>query len=111
MQGWYFDPALKHYCVIKTVTDTGAIILIDNFKFKHHAIKTPTVTPEDRIIKSTKAIALTLQSNNDAPPYELEANTKLQYLILGKNNNGTTKDNTLEPVNLPTTINNAQPYK
>ena len=39
MQGWYFAPALKHNRVIKTVTDTGSVILTETFKFKHHEIK------------------------------------------------------------------------
>ena len=34
MQGWYFPPSLKHYRVIKTVTDTVSVRLTDTFKFK-----------------------------------------------------------------------------
>ena len=49
MQGWYSPPALKHYRVIKTVTETGALILTVTFKLKNHASKTPTVPPSDRI--------------------------------------------------------------
>ena len=31
IQGWYFAPALKHYRIIKTVTDTGAVKLTGTF--------------------------------------------------------------------------------
>ena len=59
MQGWYFPPTLKNYRVIKTVTDTGAIRLTDNFTSKNHAIKNPKFTPVERIVKATESISLT----------------------------------------------------
>ena len=62
MQGWYFAPDLKHYRVIKTVTDTGAVRLTETFKFKRHAIKTPTVNPAEILVKSTQALSLTIQA-------------------------------------------------
>ena len=61
MQRWYFPPAFKHCCVVKTLTDTRSIILTDTFKFKKHEIKTTTVTPEKIIVKATQDLALTLQ--------------------------------------------------
>ena len=62
MQGWYFSPALKHYLVIKKkFIDTGPVRLTDTFKFKNHAIKIPTVNTVDKILKSTQALALTIQ--------------------------------------------------
>ena len=108
MQGWYFAPDIKHYCIIKTVIDTGVVRLTDTFKFKHHAIKNPIFTPVDRIVKSTQALSLTVQGNNDVPPDELESITKIQALVLGNNKNGTTKYKRVEPVNVPTPINNDQ---
>ena len=77
MQGWYFAPTLKHYCVIKIVTDTGSFRLTDTFKSKHHAIKTPKVTPTDNVVKATQALSLSMQKRNHAPPDELEAITNL----------------------------------
>ena len=111
MQGWYFSPDIKNYHVIKTVTEKGAVIITDTFKFKHNTIKTPTVTPSERIVKATQALALTMQAKNDTPLDELEAITNLQDLILGNNKNVHTKYKTVELVNAPTPINNAQPSK
>ena len=68
VQGWYFATDLKHYCVIKTVTDTGYFRLTDTFKFKHYAIKNSTVNPAERIVKETQSLVLTIQAKNDAPP-------------------------------------------
>ena len=92
MQGWYFAPDLKHYCVIETVTDTGVVRLTDTLKFKNHAIKTPTFNLSEIILKATQTLSLIIQAKNDAPPDELEAITNLQDLILGNNKNGHTKD-------------------
>ena len=54
---------------------------------------------------------MTIQANNDAPQDELEAITNLKDIILGNKNNGITKDKAVEPVNVTTPINNAQPSK
>ena len=88
--------------------------MTDNFRFKNHAIKNhaiknPTETQAKVVVKATQALDLTMQANNYAPSYELEAITNLQALHLVINNNGTTKDKTVEPVNARTPINNAQP--
>ena len=107
MRGWYFAPSLNHYHVIKTFIDTGAVKLTDSFRFKNHAIKPPTVTTTGRIVKSTQSLDLTIQGKNDTPPYELEAITYLQDLILGNNKNSHTKDKTVEPANVSTPTNNA----
>ena len=85
--------------------------MTDTFKFKHHAIKNPIVTSSDKILKATQSLALTIEANNDAPPDKLEATTNLQALILGNNNNDHKKYKTVEPVNVPTPIKNAQPSK
>ncbi|KAL7479621.1 hypothetical protein ACHAW6_005346, partial [Cyclotella cf. meneghiniana] len=49
MKAWYFAPALKHYCCIKVVTDTGAVRITDMFKFLHHTLPIPTVSSTNRI--------------------------------------------------------------
>ena len=67
MQGWYFPSAHKHYRVIKKFIDTVSVKLTDTFKFKHNAIKNPTVTPEEIILKATQEPELNLQARNDAP--------------------------------------------
>ena len=60
--GWYFEPALNHCRVIKTVTDTGAVILTETLKFKHHAIKTPKFSPTEKIVKATQGLDQTIQT-------------------------------------------------
>ena len=76
-------PALKHHRVVKGLTETGAVWLTDTWKFKHHALKTPTVTPVNRIIKATQHLATTIQGANTAPPNELAAIDHLRALIAG----------------------------
>ena len=66
MQGWYFAPALRHYRVIKTVIDTRTVRLTYTFKFKHHAIKIPKVTPAEIFVKSKQALTQTILVNNYA---------------------------------------------
>ena len=44
-----FDLDLKHYSIIKTATDTGAVRLIQIFKFNNLAIKNPTVTLAEKL--------------------------------------------------------------
>ena len=55
----------------------------DTWKYKHHYIKTPTVTPVDRIIKATKNLATAIQCHNDAPQDELESIEHLRDIIIG----------------------------
>ena len=55
----------------------------DTWKYNHHSIQTPTVTPVDRIIKATKHLATEIQFHNDAPQDELQAIEHLQYFITG----------------------------
>ena len=50
LKAWYITPSLKYYRVIKGVTEAGAMRQTDTWKFKHHTIKTPTITLVDRII-------------------------------------------------------------
>ena len=57
--------------------------LSDTFKFKHHALTTPTVTPLDRVIKATRDLATAIQVRCDEPPDELQAIKHLRALING----------------------------
>ena len=63
----YFAPPSKHYCVIKTTNEAGAMRTTDMWKYNHHSIKTPTVTPVDKTIKATKNLETAIQCHNDAP--------------------------------------------
>ena len=67
VKDWYFAISLKHYCVINTTNETGTVRKTDTWKYNHHSIKTPTVTPVDRIIKATKKLATAIQCHNEAP--------------------------------------------
>ena len=84
MQTWYFAPSLNHYRCIKAVTETGAVRVTDTFKFKHHALPTPSVTNTGRIVKATKDLTDAIKGNNKAPPDKLEAIENLKALIRGE---------------------------
>ena len=85
LKAWYNGPSLKHYRIIKSVAEFGALRLSDTFKFKHHAITTPTVTWVDIIVKATRTLATAIQFQGDKPPYELQAINNLRSLITGNN--------------------------
>ena len=60
--------------------------LYEKFKFKYHALTTPTVTPLDRIVKATtQTIAAVIQLQGNKPPDELQAIENLRALITGNN--------------------------
>ena len=44
-QSLVFCLALNHYRCVKVVTDTGAVSTTDNFKFLHHTLPVPDITP------------------------------------------------------------------
>ena len=56
MKAHYFSSSLLYYRVIKALTETGAVRLTDTWKFKHHAIKVPTVTTADRIVQAMRQL-------------------------------------------------------
>ena len=84
LKTWYFAPALKHHRVVKGVTKSGAVRLTDTWKFKHHAISTPTITPVDRITKATRDLNAAINGHTTAPPDELDAIQQLHALIVNK---------------------------
>ena len=81
LKSWYFAPALKHYRVVKGVTEAGAVRLTDTWKFTHHNITTTAISQIDRILKATKHLATTIQGANTAVPDELAAIEHLRALI------------------------------
>ena len=83
LKAWYIGPSLKQYCVIKIVTDSGAVRLSETFKSKHHTITTPTVTPLDRIVKATRTLATAIKFRSNELPDELQAIEHLRALITG----------------------------
>ena len=83
LKAWYIEPSLKHYHVIKSVTESGTVRLSDTLKFKHHALSTPTVTPLDRIVKATRTLATAIKFRSNELPDELQAIEHLRALITG----------------------------
>ena len=67
VKAWYFAPSLKHYCVINTTNEAGTVHTTDIWKYNHHYIKTPTVTPVDIIIKATKNWQLQYSATKKRP--------------------------------------------
>ena len=73
VKAWYFAPSLKHYPVIKTTNEAGTVHTTDMWKYNHHFIKTPTVTPVGRIMEAKKHLATAIQRHNNAPKDELQS--------------------------------------
>ncbi len=83
--GWYIGPSLKHYCCIRAfMEDTCGERLSDTFRFKHHAMPVPKITPTDRILAATKALTAAISGTQELPPDELQAITTLRHLLLGE---------------------------
>ena len=80
MKLYYFSPSLLHYIVIKMLMEKGAVHLTNTWKFKHHAIKMPTVTPTDRIVQATRQLTAAIQDASDPLLDELEAIDHLRAL-------------------------------
>ena len=70
----YIGPSLKHYRVIKGVTNSGAVRLTDTCKFKHHSLTIPTITATDRIVKSIQDLTAAIGGRNKAPPEQTRGN-------------------------------------
>ena len=52
---WYIAPCFNHYRKIKGImASTGAEIISDMVRFKHHAITIPHFTLADRILESAR---------------------------------------------------------
>jgi hypothetical protein len=66
------------------MADTGGEQLTNTFRFKHHAMPIPTITPTDRIIAATRHLTDTIAGIQEAPPDEIQAILTLLQLLLGK---------------------------
>jgi hypothetical protein len=64
--------------------DTEAERITDTFRYHHHAIPVPHITPTDRIIVAARRLADAIQGVQEAPLDELAAIASLRLLILGK---------------------------
>jgi hypothetical protein len=58
--------------------------LTDTFRFKHHAIPVPSITPTNRIIAAMRALTAAITGVQELPPNKLQAIKKLRRLLLGK---------------------------
>eukprot|EP00804_Cyclotella_cryptica_P026161 CCRYP_013042-RA/>CCRYP_013042-RA protein AED:0.34 eAED:0.28 QI:0/0/0/1/0/0/5/0/633 len=83
IKAWYFAPALNHSRCDKVVTDTGAVRATDTFKFLHHTLPAPTITPTCRIVKATKHLKQAIEGHTTPGPDELEVIAALKALING----------------------------
>eukprot|EP00804_Cyclotella_cryptica_P016764 CCRYP_002057-RA/>CCRYP_002057-RA protein AED:0.39 eAED:0.39 QI:0/0/0/1/0/0/2/0/299 len=81
IKAWHCAPALNHYCGIKTVTDTGAVHLMDTFKFLHHTLPTLVISNTNRIVKATQQLQRAITGTRDAKGDEQTAIQHLQALI------------------------------
>jgi hypothetical protein len=66
------------------MADTGAERLTDTFRYKHHTMPVPTITPTDRIIAATRHLTNALSGTQEAPPDKLQAILSLRQLLLGE---------------------------
>jgi hypothetical protein len=83
--GWYIGPSLKHYrCIQAIMADTGGERITDTFRFKHHAMPVPIITPTDCIIAATQSLTAAIAGVTEAPPTELQAIENLRLLLLGE---------------------------
>ena len=68
MKAHYFSSSVWHYRVVKALIEMGAVRLKDTWKFKHHAIKVPTVTTVDRIVQAMCQIIVAVKGTNNPLP-------------------------------------------
>jgi len=84
-KAWYLSHAANHYrCIRVIMHDTGAERVTDTFRFQHHAIPVPHITPTDRIIEAARRLADAIRGVQDAPSDELAAIASLRQLLLGE---------------------------
>ena len=62
--GYYIGPALAHYRCYRTINkESGAVIVSDAIKFRHHYLPSPTITLEDKLLHALQAIHVSLSRN------------------------------------------------
>ena len=66
--GFYIGPALSHYRCYRVLTkETKTITISDAVKFRPHNVPSPTITPEDKIIRALHDINTTLKRAPTGP--------------------------------------------
>ncbi len=72
--GWYIGPSPRHYQCIRAIMEgTGGKGLTDTFRYKHHAMPVPLITPTDRIIAATRVLTAAITGVQASPPDKLQA--------------------------------------
>jgi hypothetical protein len=83
--GWYIGPSLKHYRRICAIMEgTGGKCLTNTFRFKHHAMSLPIITPTNLIIAATQHLTAAISGVQESPPDKLHGIATLRHIILGK---------------------------
>ena len=85
-KAWYLGPCFKHYRSVRgLVPSTGGERISDTYRFKHHAIDIPQLTPADRILEAAKQLKTAIQQQpKKAPMDELTAIQLLREVLLGE---------------------------
>eukprot|EP00804_Cyclotella_cryptica_P013776 CCRYP_016888-RA/>CCRYP_016888-RA protein AED:0.40 eAED:0.36 QI:0/-1/0/1/-1/1/1/0/413 len=86
IKAWYVAPALSAITTGSKsllITETGAVRTTDTFKFLHHTLPVPAITPTDRILQATKHLKKAIKNHTTPAPDKLEAIAALNALITG----------------------------
>ena len=99
-KAWYIGPCLHHYRNVRAIMkDTGAERIGDTFRFHHHVIAVPEITPAERIVHAAEKLEDAIkQQPEKAPLAEHDAIAMLRQILLGE------RRRVLSP-SQPTTIN------
>eukprot|EP00957_Ditylum_brightwellii_P203155 15333453-Ditylum_brightwellii.AAC.1 len=83
---WYVGPALNQYRCYTVVTKERVAQRITNtFKFKHHGIKVPNVTPAEQIAKAVKDLTAAVRNDpTKGPLVYIKAVQRLRAVLLNE---------------------------
>ena len=83
-EAWYVGPAVKHYRCYRAISKkTGAEIISDTVKFRHHHIKVPRITPLERLTHATNELAKAIGNVPQSPrPNHVDAVERVRRLLL-----------------------------
>ena len=85
-KAWYLGPCLRHYRSVRgMLPSTKGERITDTFRFRHHAIDIPNLTPADRILEAAKQLDNAIQQQpKKAPMDEHTAIELLREVLLGE---------------------------
>ena len=84
-KAWYIAPCFQHYRTFKGImASTGAEIISDTVRLKHHAIANPQLTPANRILETAKKLDSEIkQQPKKDPTDKLFTIALLRKVLLG----------------------------